>query len=378
MKHLTSIHMEVSMKILQDQTKFAPDTPVTQQLFTQSSLFFDIETTGFSPSHTYVYLIGCAFRHNDKICLTQFFAENPQEEEQILSAFLKMLSGYKNLITYNGMGFDVHYLKERCALYGLAESLDKFDHLDIYRKLSKFKPILKLENMKQKSLEKFLDIEREDKYSGGELIQIYLNYTEQRSEEALSQLLLHNYEDILGMTMLLPLLSYCRLFEGGFEVTSYEKNIYAAFDGQQEQELIFTLSPEFSLPKRFSFGLHQIYLTGFQQQAKLKIPLYQGELKHFYPNYKDYYYLPEEDRAIHKSVALYTDRHYRTKAKATTCYIRKTGIFLPQYQELITPCFKQEYEDKISWFPLTKEFLSSNAQQKNYIAHILKRLSDHG
>ena len=232
--------------------------------------------------------------------------------------------------------------------------------------------------MKQKSLEKFLDIEREDKYSGGELIQIYLNYTEQRSEEALSQLLLHNYEDILGMTMLLPLLSYCRLFEEGFEVTSYKKNIYAAFDGQQAQELIFTLSPEFSLPKRFSFSLRQIYLTGFQQQAKLKVPLYQGELKHFYPNYKDYYYLPEEDRAIHKSVALYTDRHYRTKAKATTCYIRKTGIFLPQYQELITPCFKQEYEDKISWFPLTKEFLSSNAQQKNYIAHILKWLSDHG
>ena len=45
----------------------------------------------------------------------------------------------------------------------------------------------------------------------------------------------------------------------------------------------------------------------------LLVIIYQGELKHFYPNYREYYYLPHEDRAIHKSVALYVDRNFRTK-----------------------------------------------------------------
>ncbi len=364
------------MKILQDQTKYAYDTPLTQKFFTESSLFFDIETTGFSPSHTYVYLIGCASRKGSMICITQFFAENPQEEEQILSAFLQTLSKFNNLITFNGLGFDVHYLKERCALYGLTESLDKLPHLDIYRKLFPYKPILNLQSLKQKSLEKFLGVERKDVYSGGDLIQVYLEYIQSPSEESRSLLLLHNYEDILGMTMLLLLLSYSMLFEGDFDVDSHEKNIYETFDGSLEQELIFSLSPEFSLPKRFSFHSSQIYLTGFQQQVKLRIPIYKGELKHFYSNYKDYYYLPEEDRAIHKSVAFYTDRNYRTRAKASTCYMRKAGIFLPQYQEMITPCFKQTYQDKAAWFELTEDFLSSKELQKNYIIHILKWLSD--
>lgn len=368
-------YMEAPMKILQDQTKFTLDNPINQEFFPESSLFFDIETTGFSPSHTYVYLIGCAARHGSTIDLTQFFAENPQEEEQILSAFLQLLSKYKSLVSYNGMGFDVRYLKERCALYGLAESLDKLQHLDIYRKLSKFQSILNLQNLKQKSLEKFLDIDREDKYSGGDLIDVYLEYISHPSEKGLSLLLLHNYEDILGMTMLLPLLSYSRMFEGDFEVISHETNVHETFDHQQNEELILTLSPKFSLPKRFSYGSGQIVLTGFHQQAKLKISIYQGELKHFYPNYKDYYYFPSEDRAIHKSVAAYADRAFRKKAKATTCYMKKSGHYLPQYQEIISPCFKQEYQDRITWFDITEEFLSSPELLKKYAAHILKWLS---
>lgn len=33
--------------------------------FTEDALFFDIETTGFSPARTSLYLIGCASRQGD-------------------------------------------------------------------------------------------------------------------------------------------------------------------------------------------------------------------------------------------------------------------------------------------------------------------------
>lgn len=53
-------------------------------------------------------------------------------------------------------------------------------------------------------------------------------------------------------------------------------------------------------------------------------------LKYFYPDYQNYYYLPEEDMAIHKSIADSVDPSYRKKATKNTCYTKKAGIFLPQ------------------------------------------------
>ncbi len=363
------------MKILKKQINLPCDAPIIETCFTDSSLFIDIETTGFSRTNTHVYLIGCAAKREYMTELTQFFAETPNEERQILCAFLEFSSQYKQIISFHGTGFDIPYLKERCALYNLTHSLDNISHFDIYHKLSPFKSILKLENLKQKSLEQFADVGREDQYSGGELIELYLDYTKHPSKEQGALLLLHNYEDLLGMIKILPLLAYPEFFAGQFEVISYEERVCKTCDYQQAKELILTLSPAYPLPKHISCSNENIYLTASEHLAKLKLPVYQGELKHFYPNYREYYYLPHEDRAIHKSVALYVDRNFRTKAKTSTCYIRKTGDFLPQYLELNTPCFKEEYSGKVSWFELTNDFLASSERLKNYALHILTWLS---
>ena len=61
----------------------------------------------------------------------------------------------------------------------------------------------------------------------------------------------------------------------------------------------------------------------------LSIELLEGTLKHFYPNYKDYYYLIYEDTAIHKSVGMYVDKQFRKPARASNCYTKKEGLFLP-------------------------------------------------
>ena len=361
------------MKIWQNETAFTADNPITEKTFPESALFFDIETTGFSPIHTHTYLIGCAARRGSLICVTQFFAEKPQEEKAILTAFLKLASQYSSLISSNGLGFDIPYLKKRFEHHGL-DALPEIPHLDIYQKISRFKAILRLPNLKQKSLETFLGIEREDRYSGGDLINVYLEHTKQPDDQKASLLQLHNYEDLLGMPRLLPLISYPELFEGSFKVLSWEKNVYQTYEDGQELELLLTLALDSPLPKRFSFGRQSIYLTGYGSQAKLKVTIYQGELKFFYPNYKDYYFLPQEDRAIHKSVAFYVDKNFRTKAKAATCYSKKTGCFLPQYEEIVSPYFKLEYYDKVSWFEMTEEFTESAELQKRYALHLLEYL----
>lgn len=52
-------------------------------------------------------------------------------------------------------------------------------------------------------------------------------------------------------------------------------------------------------------------------------------LKYFFKNYKDYYYLPEEDITIHKDVATYVDKNHRIQATASNCFTKVTDNFLP-------------------------------------------------
>lgn len=83
---------------------------------------------------------------------------------------------------------------------------------------------------------------------------------------------------------------------------------------------------------------------------ELSIRLYEGTLKYYYPNYKDYYYLIYEDTAVHKSVGEYVDRDARIKATKETCYTKKSGVFLPQPEPVWIPEFKTSSKDRTGFF----------------------------
>ena len=366
--------MEIPMKTWSTELPLTGDNPCAEKYITPSSAFFDLETTGFSSARNQIYMIGYAYKKARKICVTQLFAENPSEEPLVISAFLEFLSGYDTLISFNGTGFDLPFLKGRCARYHFTEALDTFYHIDIYKQISGYKDILKLSALKQKTLEDFLGIPRDDTCSGGDLIPVWLEYAKQPSEEGCKLLKLHNYEDMAGMVQLLPLLSYPHFFEGGFHVSSWQQQDWNTWEGAAGKELILALEPELPIPRPFSCRAGEIYVSGAHRQVKLRAPFYMGELKYFYPNFKDYYYLPAEDMAVHKSVASFVDRAYRRQATATTCYSKKSGRFLPQYQELFSPSLKQEHQDKVSWFELTEDFTDSEENLKQYALHLLKQM----
>ena len=97
------------MKTFHEEILYTCQDPLTDQLFDEHSIFFDIETTGFSPATSSLYMIGCASRKDSQICMDQFFAEKPEEEAEILTAFFQLLSQYTTIITFNGVGFDIPY-----------------------------------------------------------------------------------------------------------------------------------------------------------------------------------------------------------------------------------------------------------------------------
>ena len=345
------------------------------QIFTEDALFFDIETTGFSPATTQVYLIGCAKKSGHDVIIEQFFAETPNEEEMILTAFLKLLGNYQTLITFNGIGFDIPYLKAKCDKYHLKEDFAEKDYIDLFKIVSSLKFLLKLPSYKQKAIETFLGIDREDVFDGGELINVYREYVNRHSEYQMYFLKQHNYEDVLGMLDLLPVMSYANLLKGGYTILSVESNVYTGFDGCAQKELIFSLENDIPVPKRVSYGYQDFYLICNGKESRLSVKLYDGTLKYFFENYKDYFYLPEEDIAVHKDVAASVDKAYRKQATASTCYTKKSSIFLPQYQTVVEPPFYKERKDKVSYFELSDDFIDSNCLLHNYIDHIFTQIS---
>ena len=361
-----------TMQTWHKELNFDNTDTLTNALFAEDSVFFDIETTGFSPANTTLYLIGCARRKGNLICIDQFFADTPDEERLILSAFLELLKPYRTLITFNGLGFDIPYLKKKCEKYGLTHPFDEKDYIDIYKEVSCLKFLLKLPDYKQKTIERFLGLSRNDTFSGGELIEVYQNYLKTPDEQAMFFLKQHNYEDVLGMTGLIAIRSYRKLFDGAFTVNSTETNIYKDRNGIPQKELILTLQNQYPIPQRVSCQTDAFYLICDGMQSKLRIHLFEGTLKFFFDHPEDYYYLPAEDMAIHKSVATYVDKDFRKKATADNCYTKKDAIFVPQYETLITPFFKESNKDKLTYFELTREFLDSDSLLRQYTSHVFR------
>lgn len=336
----------------------------------RSALFFDIETTGFTAKTSKLYMIGVLYykKEENAFYAKQWFAETYEEAPQILLDFMEFSKQYSALVHYNGDGFDLPYVKDACQQYAIPYTLEHLQSFDIYKLIRSYKDVLMLERVKQKNVEEFLGIYREDEKNGGELIKVYQDYVTHPTEEAKHLLLLHNYDDIIGMPDILPILAYPLLLNNTYKVTKIKI---------ADDTAIIELQLDYAVPKRISVGQNGIRFTANKSNAYLYIPIYTGEVKYFYPNYKDYYYLPLEDTAVHKSVAFYVDKDYRTQAKAATCYSKKTGVFLPQPEPVIAPYFKLEYNDKMTYFELSEEHMENYDDMYSYaktlIAFIFKK-----
>ena len=309
--------------------------PIIREILRTGDLFLDIETTGLSRARHQIYLIGMAtLVDNNNIYVNQMFADRPADESALLSGFSESLQNMqiKRIITFNGNSFDLPFLLSRAEFLSVPLNFDDFELFDIYKEVVSRKNMLQLQDYRQKTVEQFLGICREDKFSGGELIKVYQDYVKHSNEEAAHLLRLHNYEDVLGMIDLLAVFAYDELFSSSAQVCSASVEHYTDLDGSPAEELIAALTPPCELPGCLSCT-HPVtgaYLHVSGKHVRLRVPLYQGMARLYYSDYKNYYYLPAEDMAIHKSVATYVDKTHRQKATPETCYskVAVTNEFL--------------------------------------------------
>lgn len=336
-----------------------------------NSIFFDIETTGFLAKNSHLYMIGVMYvsKETNTFTTIQWFSNEKNDECEILLSFANFIKDHSTLIHFNGKGFDIPYLEAKAENLNITMDFNKFKHKDLYKSAAKLKKFFNTENIKLKTLEQFFGLRRDDTFSGKDLITVYDEYMHKKDNILKEFLLLHNYEDLKGMLTVLNILAYEYIFNAKYTYKNVENN-------ESSNELILEFALFTPINTRISYSTDHIYFTAYDSKLKLLIKPYKGELKYFYDNYKDYYYLPQEDMAIHKTLATYVDKEFKEKAKKTNCYTKKTGKFLPQYTTLFNPSFKENYKDNTCYFELTDEFVNNEHMLLNYIGHILNYLKD--
>ena len=322
-------------------------------------LFFDIETTGFSPNTTVLYFIGVMFYRDHSWIVGQWFNDDGYSDRELLEAFHTFTMNYKVLIHFNGDGFDIPYLCKKATDLGMNIDFCHIQSIDIYKLLKPYKTILQLPNLKLKTIERFLNIHRDDEYSGGELIAIYHKYLHTKSDDDYQLLFGHNFEDIKNMLDIADSLQYKELFDGNFEVIATNRN---------QSMLEIQLST--NLPKGFAFIKEGFYLQASTTEVILSIPIFSGELKYFFADYKNYYYLPIEDTAIHKSVANYMDKQYRKTATMETCYQKISGVFLPSCGYKTEKGFGTTFQNRLSYFQYS-DITKPEFDNSSYVQNIL-------
>ncbi len=325
-------------------------------------IFFDIETTGLNSTSSHIYLIGVVFFDTSCWKLRQFFAESMYEERRLIESFFALLDERRKLgriflISFNGDGFDIPFIKNCIRQYALPYDFSKTLSIDLYKRIKPYKKLAGLDNCRLKTVERLCGIYREDRYGGGELIYVYeeylrlsglseesCEYNEQNlklKDALLKSLLLHNAEDIMDMPMIMDILGYDSLIvDGNYTVT-----------GSLIKDSVWDIHARLftPLPKGIYRENEYLVLSISEEdplELNITVNVYEGELKSFYTDYKSYYYLPAEDYAIHKSLGEFVDRKQRRQATARNCYQKVSGCFIPENEPVFTPVFYREYKEQ--------------------------------
>lgn len=159
-------------------------------------IILDIETMGLF--NRPIILLGVAQLSANCISINQYFLQNMREESAALRGFLSHINKNKVFLTFNGRTFDIPYIKERLAYYGIKESLENahFDILHFSRRAWREK----LPNCRLTTLEKYLfGIEREDDVPSALVPEFYETYLRSKNIGPLIPIIEHNKQDLITL-----------------------------------------------------------------------------------------------------------------------------------------------------------------------------------
>lgn len=187
-------------------------------------IYLDIETTGLKRNSDYAWVIGAAFVQEDKIESKQIFIKSKDDEKESLLYLNELLKNKQRIVTFNGNIFDIPFLNERAAAYGVTLNFPQ-EQYDLYELIRKHNKFLMIKRINLKTAEKFMRIERNDPLAGKETLTLYKTYVETGYEYLKKSLLNHNYYDIKNLPPLMNvnavIKNYNTLYDTRFVINDF-------------------------------------------------------------------------------------------------------------------------------------------------------------
>lgn len=159
-------------------------------------VFLDIETMGLFGRP--IILFGIAKVSGEDILVHQYLLRDIREEAGALAKTISHFEGNIVLVTFNGRTFDIPFIKERLAYYGMRADIEKpnFDLLHFSRRAWREK----LPNCRLTTVEKYLlGIERKDDVPSALVPEFYATYLRTGNPGPLIPILEHNKQDLISL-----------------------------------------------------------------------------------------------------------------------------------------------------------------------------------
>lgn len=164
----------------------------------------DIETLGLSERP--IILLGIAHPSKDRVFTKQYLLRDIQDEASAIWSVISQIESNHSIVSYNGRSFDIPYIKQRLAYYGLDASLENphFDLLHFTRRALRHK----LKDCRLDTVESYLGIKRDIDIPGALVPQFYDTYLKTENIGPLVAIVEHNKQDLVSLGTL-----FSRLFE---------------------------------------------------------------------------------------------------------------------------------------------------------------------
>lgn len=211
--------------------------------------------------------------------ILQWTLEQEEDEYTMLEEFGRELASFSTLMGYNSTSFHIPYLEQKYRAYGLPSPFFNKEYLDLFHALKSTCRMLHL-TMKLEEIREFLCLPSD-------------------CSEA---------ETVLCSS---ALLAYRKVLSGDFTIVCTHP---------MDSEFMVTLRTDWPLPGPFRIHHDAYYLIGDKNEIRIKIKLFENRIRVYYTDVQNYWYLPREDTAVHKTMAAYIDKEHRIKADASNCY----------------------------------------------------------
>ena len=221
----------------------------------------------------------------------------------MLTALSDALDSIRRIITFNGNAFDLPHLHQKYKAFDLMDPLQGKQYLDLMLRLKPISRFLALPSGKLADFAGFLHLAQPD--ASDEASFRFHPGAEDKHEASTPN-------DALYTLECMSLLHYADFLDQGARIREVTTD---------EERVIFRLHYPDGFPVGFSVHDSGFHLR-FSEDGTVLLSsrICNGSIRYYHTDVKNYWYLPLEGYAIHKSAAQYVDKSRREKAVRENCY----------------------------------------------------------